>query len=118
MFLLFEQVNEPILFNNGRFCIDEAGLYCLVECLDDPFSTLELDNTIREKRSKEARVNVRGWGERERISGKCLYLVLVECIHGPVAAVPNIGAGPGDFILVRPFNTWSKGFTSCLNGDL
>jgi hypothetical protein len=118
MFLSFPNRPVPIEFDNGRFCVDKAGLYCLVQCLDDPFGPLTINNIIAEARTKTVGVNVPGWGERQRLTGKCLYLVSVDCIHGPMTAVPHVGGDPEEFILVRPFDTWGEGFTSYLNGGL
>ena len=75
-----------------------------------------MDTLIIEERSKEVRVDVPGWGNREKISDKCLYLISVDAIVGPVAAVPNICGPPGSHILVRPYESWAEGFTKYLNG--
>jgi hypothetical protein len=40
-----------------------------------------------------------------------LYLVPVESIDEPISVIPNIGGDPGDFIFVRPVNTWSDCFS-------
>jgi hypothetical protein len=40
-----------------------------------------------------------------------LYLVPVESIDEPISAIPNIGGDPGDFIFVRPVDTWSDCFS-------
>jgi hypothetical protein len=71
-----------------------------------------------EERSKAVRVDVPGRGDRDRISDKSLYLVYVESILGPIAAVPNVGGSPANFILVRPYQSWSDGFTKFLEGNL
>lgn len=118
MFLHINFVDEPMWFDGDKFCVDEPGLYCLVECFDNPLSNLDMDNLIVEERSKAVRVDVPGWGDRDRISDKCLYLVSVESILGPIAAVPNVGGPPASFILVRPYQSWSEGFTKFLEGDL
>jgi hypothetical protein len=39
----------------NRFGIDTPGLYCLVECFDDPFSKLTMKTIIVEERVKDAR---------------------------------------------------------------
>ena len=118
MFLHINFVDEPMWFDGDKFCVDEPGLYCLVECFDNPLSNLDMDNLIVEERSKAVRVDVPGWGDRDRISDKCLYLVSVESILGPIAAVPNVGGPPASFIFVRPYQSWSEGFTKFLEGDL
>jgi hypothetical protein len=41
-----------------------------------------------------------------------LYLVPVESIDEPILAIPNLGGDPGDFVFVRPVNTyWSDCFS-------
>lgn len=116
MFLYFPFIDEPIWFDGKRFSVDTPGLYCLVECFDEPFCEYAMDTLIVEERSKEVRVDVPGWGNREKISDKCLYLISVDAIVGPVAAVPNICGPPGSHILVRPYESWAEGFTKYLNG--
>jgi hypothetical protein len=118
MFVHIDIINEPIIFDGDRFYIDEPGLYCMVECFDDPFAELTMKGIIVEERTKQVRVNVPGWGAPQRVSDKCLYLVPITSISGPVAAVPNVGGPPDSFIMVRPYETWSDGFTSYLNKEL
>jgi hypothetical protein len=118
MFLSFPNVPEPIKFDNGRLCVDEPGLYCLVECMDDPFGTLTDVNLIVERRTKTVSIDVPGSGPLKRITDKCLYLVSVDSIYGPMAGIPNVGGDDKEFILIRPFETWSEGFSSFLNGGL
>jgi hypothetical protein len=116
MFLHFQFVDEPVWFDGDRFCVDAPGLYCLVECFDDSFGEFQMETLIVDKRSKEVRVDVPGWGDRETISDKCLYLISVESIVGPLAAVPNLGGPPASFILVRPYESWAEAFAGYLKG--
>jgi hypothetical protein len=37
---------------------------------------------------------------RKKTTDKCLYLIPVQSISGPVAAVPNIGGPPDSFIMI------------------
>jgi hypothetical protein len=62
MFLLFSNVPEPIEFDNGQLCVDEPGLYCLVECMDNPFGALVVPNVnqIANRQTKTVSVDVVG----------------------------------------------------------
>ena len=40
-----------------------------------------------------------------------IFIVPVECMYEPISTIPDIGGEPGDFIFVRPTDTWSYCFT-------
>jgi hypothetical protein len=86
--------------------------------MDDPLGALTDVNLIAERRSKAVSVDMPHWGLRQHITDKFLYLVSVDSIYGPMAGIPNVGGDPKEFILIRPFETWSEGFSSFLNGGL
>jgi hypothetical protein len=61
-----------------------------------------LDNqATKEKRGQDGR----------SVHAPNLYLVPVESIDEPIFAISNIGGDPGDFIFVRPVNSWSDCFS-------
>jgi hypothetical protein len=104
-----------IEIDNGRCIIEEAGFHVLVESLDDHLETINEENMISMKLSKEIQVDVAGWGSRPKLTHKSLYLVHVETFHGAVAALPNIGGNKGEFIVIRPCADWYKSFSWFLN---
>jgi hypothetical protein len=74
MFLHIDTINAPIIFDGDRLYIDEPGLYCMVECFDNPFAKLTMKGIIVEEQIKQVRVTVPGWGAPQRVSDKCIYL--------------------------------------------
>jgi hypothetical protein len=40
-----------------------------------------------------------------------LCLVPVDTIYEPIAAIPDEGGSPGDFLFIRPVENWGFGFT-------
>ena len=101
----------PISIDDDRTTVDNPGLYALVESLDHPLSDITDSTMIVDKHSKEVMVPVRGYGQRARISDKCLYLIEVESIYSTISAVPNIGGNANEFLFVRPNQEWSDSFS-------
>ena len=46
MFLLFENITEPISIDNDRVVVESSGLYALVESLDDGFGLINMNTLI------------------------------------------------------------------------
>jgi hypothetical protein len=46
-----------------------------------------------------------------------LCLVPVDTIYEPIAAIPDEGGSPGDFLFIRPVENWGFGFTQLIEDD-
>jgi hypothetical protein len=93
----------------GEMIFQSTGCFALIESLEDPLphpgivkgsKCLTTNQATKEKTSR--------WPFCRCAN---LYLVPVESIDEPISAIPNIGGNPGNFIFVRPVNTWSDCFS-------
>jgi hypothetical protein len=97
----------------GETILPSTGLFALIESLEDPVphpgKPFELvvkgSKCLTTKQQKKRRQ------DGHSVCALNLYLVPVEAIDEPISAIPNIGGDPGDFIFVRPVNTWSDCFS-------
>ena len=93
--------------------IPSAGLFALIESLEEPLPYPGRRSEIVVKGSKQLTTKeIR----KRRLNGRPihapnLYLVPVEALDHPISAIPNLGGVPGDFIFVRPVNTWADTFS-------
>ena len=46
-----------------------------------------------------------------------LCLVPVDTIYEPIAALPDEGGSPGDFLFIRPVQNWGLGFTQLIEDN-
>mgnify|MGYP000055062708 FL=1 len=46
-----------------------------------------------------------------------LCLVSVDTIYEPIAAIPDEGGTPGDFLFIRPADNWGYGFTQLIEDN-
>jgi hypothetical protein len=46
-----------------------------------------------------------------------LCLVPVDTIYEPIAAIPDEGGSPGDFLFTRPVENWGCGFTQLIEDN-
>jgi hypothetical protein len=46
-----------------------------------------------------------------------LCLVPVDTIYEPIAAIPDEGGSPGDFLFIRPVENWGFGFTQLIEDN-
>jgi hypothetical protein len=46
-----------------------------------------------------------------------LCLVPVDTIYEPIAAIPDEGGSPGDFLFIRPSENWRCGFTQLIEDN-
>jgi hypothetical protein len=46
-----------------------------------------------------------------------LCLVPVDTIYEPIAAIPDEGGSPGDFLFFRPVENWGFGFTQLIEDN-
>ena len=118
MFLKIPDMEFPISIDD-RMTIEQEGLYALVESCSSPMNPLSKTNRIFDIKNKKAMITNRRGNQREEISDECLYLVHVDTINNPIAAIPNIGKEDEfEFIILRPCKDWYKGFTFYINESI
>jgi hypothetical protein len=89
----------------GEMILPSTGLFALIESLEDPLPHPGKRSELVVKGSKCLTTNGRS------VRAPNLYLVPVESIDEPISTIPHIDGDPGDFIFVRPVNTWSDCFS-------
>jgi hypothetical protein len=97
----------------GEMILPSTGLFTLIESLEDPLPhpgkrpklVVKGSRRLTTKQQKKRRQDGR------YVRAPNLYLVPVISIDEPISAIPNIGGDPGDFVFVRPVNTWSDCFS-------
>lgn len=109
MFFWIPQQNHPIEID-GRCTVQDEGLYALVESCSTAMPEISKRNRIYEVKDKKVN-RTRKRKKCKEISDKCLYVVSVDTINDAIAAIPNLGSGDFDFIVLRPSKEWHKGFT-------
>jgi hypothetical protein len=46
-----------------------------------------------------------------------LCLVPIDTLYEPIAAIPDEGGDPGDFLFIRPADNWAYGFTQLIEDN-
>ena len=112
--VLFLDITQAIVDanENNTIGLDKPGLYALIESLEEPLPSLEAGSEIVVLGSKtlttsQQKKRVRS---RQRKFSPNIFLVSVDTIYQPIAAIPNIGGDPGDFVFIRPTNMWPEAF--------
>jgi hypothetical protein len=97
----------------GEMSLPSTGLFALIESLEDPLPHPGKRSELVVKGSKclTTKQQKKRHQDGRSVRAPNLYLVPVESIDEPISAIPNIGGDPGDFIFVRPVNTWSDCFS-------
>jgi hypothetical protein len=97
----------------GEMILPSSGLFALIESSEDPLPHPGKRSELVVKGSKcfttKQQKKRRQYGRSGRVPN--LYLVPVESIDEPISEIPNLGGDPGDFVFVRPANTWSDCFS-------
>jgi hypothetical protein len=97
----------------GEMILPSTGLFGLIESLEDPLPhpgkcselVVKGRKCLTTKQQKKRRQDGRS------VRAPNLYLVPVESIDEPKSAIPILGGDPGDFVFLRPVNTWSDCFS-------
>jgi hypothetical protein len=97
----------------GEMILPSTGLFALIESLEDPLPHPGKRSELVVKGSKclTTKQQKKRCQDGHSVNAPNLYLVPVESIDEPISAIPNIGGDPGDFIFVRPVNSWSDCFS-------
>ena len=113
--VFFLEITEEMigLDIRGQMIIPSDGLFALIESLEEPLPYPGIRSELVVKGSKRLSTKQQ---QKRRVDGRSigspnLYLVPVECLHEPISAIPNLGSEHGDFIFVRPVNSWSDCFS-------
>ena len=107
MFLQLPGFEQPMEID-GRMTVQKEGLYALVESFYSKIDDISMKSLIACKKNKSIERNPKQ--NTSKISDKCIYLVEVESINGPITCISNIGSSSFEFIVVRPVEEWYKGF--------
>ena len=117
MFLTIPDSKTPFTIDN-RIPINQGGLYALVESCENVMKPLTSKNRIFDIQSKTTTLVNRRGNPRKEISDKCIFLVHVDTINNPIAAIPNIGKEDDvEYIILRPCSTWAKGFSNFIDNN-
>ncbi len=113
--MFFLEVTEEMVGIDvgGEMILPSTGLSALIESLEDPLPHPGKRSELVVKGSKCLTTKQQKKRRRDGRSVRSpnLYLVPVESIDEPISAIPNLGGDPGDFIFVRPVNTWLDCFS-------
>jgi hypothetical protein len=115
-FLYLNQGDVNLLEDNEHVVGSEAGLFAMVESLEDPLPPSQRYNHLATMSSKhltaQQRLNRRNAGINPTRSNT--YLVPVDTIYEPIAAVPNAGGPDGEFLFIIPVDDWGFEFSRIL----
>jgi hypothetical protein len=115
-FLHLPLCDIQLLEDNEHVVGSEPGLYAMVESLEEPLKTSEKYTRLTCMSSK----NLTGQQRLQRrqaqipLTRSNTYLVPVDTIYEPIAAVPNAGGLDGDFLFIRPVDDWGFKFSKIL----
>jgi hypothetical protein len=98
---------------------DTPGLYAMIESLERPLSVAKTYDGVVAGGSKQLTTNE--FHKRCRtgmsLTAPNLCLVPVDTIYEPIAAIPDEGGFPGDFLFIRPVKNWGFGFTQLIEDN-
>jgi hypothetical protein len=97
--------------------IESAGMYALIETLEDPLPlrSKRTEIVVPSKKKLTAAQQRKRRRDHRRVITPNIFLVPVETIYEPISALPDIGGEVGDFIFVRPADTWSYCFSDFID---
>ena len=105
------------LQDNEQVVGSDPGVYAMVETLEDPLPTGQRYSRLTCMASKHLTADQRQHRRMARIhpTRSNTYLVPVDTISEPIAAVPNVGGREGDFLFIRPVDDWGFEFSNILS---
>ena len=115
-FIHLDEYDIGLLEENQHVIGSEPGLYIMMESLEDPLPPSEKYCRIVMEGSKNLNEGQRLSRRNARIplTQSNTYLVPVDTIYEPIAAVPNLGSVAGDYLFIRPADDWGFEFTKLL----
>ncbi len=115
-FIHLDDSDIDLLQENEHVICSGAGLYAMMETLEDALPTSQKYSRIVIEGSKtlsaEQRVHRRNAGIP--LTQSNTYLVPVDTIYEPITAVPNLGGEDGDYLFIRPADDWGFEFSKLL----
>jgi hypothetical protein len=115
-FLHLDEYDIGLLEDNEHVVGTDPGLYIMMETLEDPLPSSQKHSRIIIEGSKNLthvqRTNRRN--ARIPLTQSNTYLVPVDTIYEPIAAVPNLGSVVGDYLFIRPADDWGFEFSKLL----
>ena len=115
-FLYLSLSDIHLLEDNEHVVGSEPGLYAMVESLEEPLQPSQKYSRLTSISSKyltnQQRINRRN--ARIPLTRSNTYLVPVDTIYEPIAAIPNAGGPDGDFLFIRPVDDWGFEFSKIL----
>ena len=93
--------------------LPSTGLYALIESLEEslPHPGKRSELVVKGSKCLTTQQQRKRRQDGRSVRAPNLYLVPVESIDAPISAIPNLGGDRGDFIFVRPVNTWADCFS-------
>jgi hypothetical protein len=99
---------------------DTPGLYAMIETLERPLTVAKTDDRVVVGGSKQLTTNECHEHHRNGMSLTAppnLCLVPVDTIYEPIAAIPDEGGSPSNFLFIRPVENWGFGFTQLIEDN-
>ncbi len=105
-----------LLEHNEHVVGSEPGLYAMVESLEEALPPSQKYTHLTCKSSKNLTDQQRLQRRNARIplTRSNTYLVPVDTIYEPIAAIPNAGGADGEFLFIRPVDDWGFEFSKIL----
>ena len=98
---------------------DTPGLYAMIETLENPLPVAQSGQ--RDVVGGTKRLTSQELNEHRRngmpVAAMNLCIVSVDTIFEPIAAIPDQGGTPGDFLFIRPADNWGYGFTQLIEDN-
>lgn len=116
-FLHLDESDVGLLEDNEHVVCSEAGLYAMIETLEDALPASKKYSRIVIEGSKTLTADQRANRRNARIplTQSNTYLVPADTIYEPITAVPNLGGVEGDYLFIRPADDWGFEFTKLLS---
>jgi hypothetical protein len=91
----------------------------MIETLEHPLTVAKTYDQVVVGGRKQLTTNE--FHERHRngmsLTAPNLCLVPVDTIYEPIAAIPDEGGSPGDFLFIRPVENWGCGFKQLIEDN-
>jgi hypothetical protein len=117
-FIHLDEYDIGLLEDNEYAIGSNPGLYIMMESLEDSLPHSEKYSRIVIQGSKKLNESQRMNRQNARmpLTQSDTYLVLVDTIYEPIAAIPNLGKSKdGDYLFIRPADDWGFEFTKLLD---
>ncbi len=99
----------------GRMEIQSAGLFALIETPEEPLPLAVKGTEVVIPASKALTAGQKRKRQRGQRNKPNIYLVSVDAIYEPISAIPDLGGDAGDFVFIRPSDSWAYCFTDYMD---